>query len=147
MSSGRTPGSSGSGSSSPATVTGTPAAVSARRSAGTCRCAERTSTAIRSHGTPSARCARRSVSATTAASCAWVSATQILTCPAGPPCAGTQLAVRGGVAAPSAAGRGGSRRATRRDAASSTGPLRRQVRSATTGAGAPSGPRNLSGSW
>ena len=39
----------------------------------------------------------------------------------------------------------GSLRAIRRDAASSTGPLRRQVRSATIGADVPSGPRNLSG--
>ena len=39
----------------------------------------------------------------------------------------------------------GSRRATRREAASRTGPLRRQVRSATTGAGWPSAVRNRSG--
>ena len=40
---------------------------------------------------------------------------------------------------------GGSRRAIRREAASSTGPLRRQVRSAMTGAGVPSGPANCVG--
>ena len=55
MSSGRVPGSSASGISSPATVTGIPAAVSARRSSGTCRAADRTRTAIEDQGTPSAR--------------------------------------------------------------------------------------------
>jgi len=44
-----------------------------------------------------------------------------------------------------APGAAGSRRATRRDAASSSRPLRRQVRSATTGAGWPSAVRNRSG--
>ena len=64
------PGSSASGSSSPATATGTPAPASARCRAGTWRTAERTSTAIDDQGTPSIRCARRSVSAMRAASCA-----------------------------------------------------------------------------
>ena len=140
MSSGRVPGSSGSGSSSPATVTGTFAAVSARRSSGTCLVAERTRTAMDDQGTPSARWARRSVSATSAASWVELSATRMRTSPAGAPGTGTRSRWL-----PRAAGAAGSRRATRRDAASRTGPLRRQARSATTGAGWPSAVRNRSG--
>ncbi|MFI6500707.1 pentapeptide repeat-containing protein [Nonomuraea typhae] len=68
VSRGRTPGSWAIGTSSPATIVGTPALTRARRSSGTCRVAERTSTAIRCQGTPSIRWARRRVSATTAAS-------------------------------------------------------------------------------
>ena len=68
VSSGRVPGSAVSGSSSPATATGTPAAARARCSTGTWRVADRTSTAMDDQASPSIRCARRSVSAITAAS-------------------------------------------------------------------------------
>ena len=63
--SGRTPGSWTSGTSSPATATGTPAVSRARRSIGTWRPAERTSTAIGTTAPRRARCALRRVSATT----------------------------------------------------------------------------------
>ena len=143
ISSGRVPGSSASGSSSPATATGTLAAVSARRSSGTCRVAERTRTAMLDQGTPSARWARRSVSATSAASWVELSATRMRVSPGGLSGVGTSSRWRAWAAlAPGAAG---SRRATRRDAASRSRPLRRQVRSATTGAGWPSAVRNRSG--
>ena len=90
ISSGRVPGSSASGSSSPATATGTLAAVSARRSSGTCLVAERTRTAIDDQGTPSARWARRSVSATSAASWVELSATRMRTSPGGASGTGTR---------------------------------------------------------
>ena len=126
MSSGRVPGSSASGSSSPATVTGIPAAVSARRSSGTCRAADRTRTAIEDQGTPSARWARRSVSATRAASWVELSAMRMRTSPgAGFPAIRSRWPM----------GPRGSRRATRREAASRTGPLRRQVCSGDDGRG------------
>ena len=144
VSSGFVPGSAASGSSSPATVTGTPAAARARCSKGTCRAADRTSTAIDDQLTPSIRCARRSVSAITAAS--WVALAAIIT-----------RTVPGSVPGPAASSRcpvsafgawvpsaPGSLRATRRDAASRTGPLRRLVRSAITCAGRPSGARKRS---
>ena len=70
ISSGTTAGWRASGSSSGGAAIGTPAASSARRSAGSERRVERTSTAIRDHGTPPTRWARRSWSATQPASCA-----------------------------------------------------------------------------
>ena len=143
VSSGRVPGSSGSGSSSPATDTGTPDAVSARRSSGTCRVAERTRIAIDDHGTPPARCARRSVSAMSAASWLALSATTIRTSPGAAP--GTLASSRWAACTAWPAVAAGSRCAMRREAASSNGPLRRLVPSATTGAGLPSAARNRSG--
>ena len=84
-------------------------------------------------GTPSARWARRSVSATSAASWVELSAIRMLISPGGLSGTGTSSRCLAWAAlAPGAAGR---RRATRREAASRTSPLRRQVRRATTGAG------------
>ena len=94
-------------------------------------------------GTPSARWARRNVSATSAASWVELSATRMRTSPGGLSGVGTSSRWRAWAAlAPGAAG---SRRATRRDAASRSRPLRRQVRSASTGACWPSAVRNRSG--
>ena len=94
-------------------------------------------------GTPSARWARRRVSATSAASWVELSAIRMRISPGGLSGVGTSSRCRAWAAlAPGAAG---SRRATRRDAASRSRPLRRQVRSATTGAGWPSALRNRSG--
>jgi hypothetical protein len=67
VSSGATAGRAASGVSSAGTARGTPAASSARRSGGSDSGTERTTTASRDHGTPSTRCARRSVSAAHAA--------------------------------------------------------------------------------
>ena len=87
-SSGRAPGSAASGSSSPATTAGTPPVASARRSSGTCCTADRTRTAIADQGTPSTRCARRSVSAMTAASWLALAATSTRTEPGAAPASG-----------------------------------------------------------
>ena len=143
VSSGRVPGSSGSGSSSPATDTGTPEAVRARRSSGTWRVAERTRIAIDDHGTPPDRCARRSVSAMTAASWLALSATMTLTAPGAAPGRAARSRWPAWTAWPAVAA--GRRWAIRREAAMRTGPLRRLVPSATTGAGRPSAARNRSG--
>ncbi len=60
---------------------GTPAAASERRSTGSARVAERTTTAMLDHGTPSRRCARRNSSAIQVASCAAVPSTRTRTLP------------------------------------------------------------------
>ena len=66
----------------PETVNGTPAAAKARRSAGNEDTGDRTSTAIRAHGTRARRCARRNSSAMKAASLAAVGNVRTTTSPA-----------------------------------------------------------------
>ena len=113
-------------------------------------------------GRPSTRCPRRRVSAMTAASWLALDATRIRTAPGSAPASGSRSrwprpggsdagdtwdGGRGN-ASPSEGDRpaaAGSRAATRREAASSTGPLRRQVRRAMTLAAWSSGVRNRSG--
>ena len=68
VSSARTAGWSAGAVASAGVRTGTPAAASARGSTAAARGSDRTITAICDHGTPSTRCARRSVSAISAAS-------------------------------------------------------------------------------
>ncbi len=144
VSSGRVPGSEVSGSSSPAIVTGTPAAARERRSSGTWRVAERTRTAIDDHATPSIRCARRRVSAMTEASWLAVAATMIRAVPGSALGSGMRTRWARSVFGFSSACAAGRRAAIRRDAVSRNWPLRRQVRSAITFAGLPSGARNRS---
>ncbi len=99
-------------------------------------------------GMPSTRCARRRVSAITAASWMALEATRIRTDPGSALASGS----RSRRPRPACSERGrpgdgptGNRVATRREAASSTGPLRRQVRSAMTLARWSSGVLNRSG--
>ena len=84
VSSARTTALSGSGASIAGGATGTPAAVSARGRPAPARGTERTITAICDHGTSSTRWARRSVSATTAASACSDAARTAATEPSGP---------------------------------------------------------------
>ena len=141
--SGLVPGSAASGSSSPATCAGTPAAARARCSTGTWRVAERTRTAMDDQASPSMRCARRSTSAIAVASWFAVAAMMTRAVPGSAPGRGTSARWLRSVSGLSSAAAAGSRAATRREAASRNGPLRRQVRSAITRAGLPSGARNL----
>ena len=95
------------------------------------------------HASPSIRCARRSTSAITEASWAAVAAMMTRAVPGSAPGSGIRARWERPPCGLSSAWAAGSRAATRRDAASRNSPLRRQVRSAITLAGLPSGARNL----